>query len=230
MAGGEEGPAVGGAFGYPEGLGLAEAAEDGEVVDGAAGALGEAETKPHPRPLSARRGGNWVGLVVEVTVLDADEVVVLVEVGDLEPVGALAVLPGGEAAPADDAGVEAADFEEEVTGFGGETGVLEEGGVAGGVEGSLTPGPSPWGEGCGMLGVASAVGEVEAGFAEVFVEEVADEVDGVAVGAAGEAAVGVFTEVEGEGGVVVVVEGAEGLVAVDLDAEAGGDFFDGEGS
>jgi hypothetical protein len=30
--------------------------------------------------------------------------------------------------------------------------------------------------------------------------------------------------------VVVVVEGAEGLVAVDLDAEAGGDFFDGEGS
>ena len=133
MAGGEECPAVGGAFGYPEGLGLAEAAEDGEVVDGAAGALGEAETG----------FCSWG----EVTVLDADEVVVLVEVGDLEPVGALAVLPGGEAAPADDAGVEAADFEEEVTGFGAQVGVLEEGGVAGGVEGSLTPGPSPWGEG-----------------------------------------------------------------------------------
>jgi hypothetical protein len=59
---------------------------------------------------------------------------------------------------------------------------------------------------------------------------VAGEVDGVAVGAAGEAAVGVFTEVEGEGGMVVVMEGTEGLVAVDLDAEAGGDFFDGEGA
>ena len=84
---------------------------------------------------------------------------------------------------------------------------------------------SPIGVGDGVAG-----GEVEAGFAEVFVEEVADEVDGVAVGATGEAAVGVFLEVEGEGGVVVVMEGTEGLVAVDLDAEAGGDFFDGEGS
>jgi hypothetical protein len=73
------------------------------------------------------------GEVVEVTVLDADEVAVGVEVGDLEPVGALAVLPGGEAAPADDAGVETADFEEEVAGFGAEVGVLEEGGVAGNV-------------------------------------------------------------------------------------------------
>ena len=81
-----------------------------------------------------------------------------------------------------------------------------------------------------MLGFAGAVGEVLAGFAEVFVEELADEVDGVAVGAAGEAAVGVFLEVESEGGVVVVVEGTEGLVAVDLDAEAGGDFFDGDGA
>ena len=39
-------------------------------------------------------------MVVEVAVLDADEVAVGVEVGYLEPVGALAVAPGGEAAPA----------------------------------------------------------------------------------------------------------------------------------
>ena len=42
---------------------------------------------------------------------------VAVVVGDLEPVGALAVAPGGEAAPADDSGVEVALGEEE--GFGG---------------------------------------------------------------------------------------------------------------
>ena len=61
-------------------------------------------------------------------------------------------------------------------------------------------------------------------------EEVHDEVDGAAVGVADEAAVGVFTEVEGEGGVMVVVEGAEGFVGSDVEAEAGGDFLDGEGS
>ena len=76
-------------------------------------------------------------MVVEVAVLDADEVAVGVVVGDLEPVGALAVAPGGEAAPADDAWVEAALVEEEVAGFGGEVGVVEEGGVAGGVEGGV---------------------------------------------------------------------------------------------
>ena len=169
-------------------------------------------------------------MVVEVTVLDADEVVVLVEVGDLEPVGALAVLPGGEAAPADDAGVEVTLFEEEVAGFGAQVGVLEEGGVAGGVEGSLTPGPSPWGEGCGMLGFAGAVGEVEAGLLEVFVEEVADEVDGVAVGVADEAAVGVLPYVERQTSVVVVVEGAECFVVAHVEAEARGEVFDGDGA
>ncbi len=48
---------------------------------------------------------------------------------------ALAVAPGGEAAPADDAWVEAALVEEETACFGAEVGAVEEGGVAGGVEG-----------------------------------------------------------------------------------------------
>ena len=43
MAGGEERPAVGGAFGNPEGFAVVEEVEDGEVVDGAAGAGWEAE-------------------------------------------------------------------------------------------------------------------------------------------------------------------------------------------
>ena len=67
-----------------------------------------------------------------------------------------------------------------------------------------------------------------AGFFEVFVEEVHDEVDGAAVGVADEAAVGVASGVEGEGWVVVGVEGAEGFVAADFEAETGDDVFDGE--
>lgn len=120
---GEECPAVGGAFGDVEGVAFVEAVEDGEVVDGALGSFREAE---------ARFGAGG-----EVAVLDADEVAVGVVVGDLEPVDALAVAPGGEAAPADDARVEAAGVEEEVAGFGGEVGAVEEVGVAGGVEGGL---------------------------------------------------------------------------------------------
>jgi len=41
VAGGEECPAVGGAFGDVEGVAFVEAVEDGEVVDGAMGTGGE---------------------------------------------------------------------------------------------------------------------------------------------------------------------------------------------
>ena len=84
-----------------------------------------------------RIGVGGCGVVIEVAVLDAEEMAVTVVVGDLEPVDALAVAPGGEAAPADDAWVEAALVEDEVAGGGGEVGAVEEGGVAGGVEGGL---------------------------------------------------------------------------------------------
>ena len=63
-----------------------------------------------------------------------------VEVGDLQPGDAVLVCPRGEAAPADDTGVEAALGEEEVAGFGADVGVLEEAGVAGGVEGLMVHG------------------------------------------------------------------------------------------
>ena len=80
----------------------------------------------------------------------------------------------------------------------------------------------------GWGGFDGAVGEVEAGFFEVFVEEVHNEVDGAAVGVADEATVGVAAGVEGEGWVVVGMEGAEGFVAADFEAETGGDVFDGD--
>jgi hypothetical protein len=80
----------------------------------------------------------------------------------------------------------------------------------------------------GWGGFDGAVGEPLAGFFEVFVEEVHNEVDGAAVGVADEAAVGVAAGVEGEGGVMVGVEGAEGFVESDFEAEAGGDFLDGD--
>ena len=77
-------------------------------------------------------------------------------------------------------------------------------------------------------GLYGAVGEVEAGLLEVFVEEVADEVDGVAVGVADEAAVGVLPYVERQTSVVVVVEGAEGFVSRDLEPQPLRDLLDGE--
>lgn len=139
---GEECPAVGGAFGDVEGVAFVEAVEDGEVVDGAAGAGGEAEARLRRWFQDAGFRFQVTGILtlgsrVEVAVLDAEETAVGVVVGDLEPVDALAVAPGGEAAPADDAWVEAAGVEKEVAGFGGEVGAVEEVGVAGGVEGGL---------------------------------------------------------------------------------------------
>ena len=215
VAGGEECPAVGGAFGDVEGFAGLEAAQDGEVVDGAVGALGELEARGGGsgkwKVESGKRAFGVGAVVVEVSVLDADEVAVLGVVGDLEPVDAVAVVPGGEAAPADDAGVEAALVEEEVAGGGREVGAGEEAGVAGGVEGlgvtySFPPlGDSPYVRGRAAdagggetAGHSGAVGEPGAGFGEGFVEEVHDEVDGAAVGVADEAAVGVAAGVEGE--------------------------------
>ena len=123
MAGGEERPAVGGAFGDVQYLALFESVQYWQIVDAALRSLRELKTR-----LATRR---------EVAVLDADEAAVGVVVGYLEPVGALAVAPGGEAAPAGDAWVEAAGVEEETACFGAEVGAVEVLLVAGGVEGGL---------------------------------------------------------------------------------------------
>ena len=104
MACGEECPAVGGAFGDVECFSFFKLVQYWQIIDATLRSLWELKA--------------WLAAGCEVAVLDADEVAVGVVVGDLEPVGALAVAPGGEAAPADDAWVEAAGVEEEVAGFG----------------------------------------------------------------------------------------------------------------
>ena len=111
MAGGEECPAVGGAFGDVEFLTLFEFVEYREVVDAA--------------PRSLRKSEPWLRVALQVSVLDAHQFAISVVVGDLEPVDASSVAPGGEAAPADDAWVEAALVEEEGFGGGGEVGAVE---------------------------------------------------------------------------------------------------------
>lgn len=77
------------------------------------------------------------GAVGQSAVLEPDEVTLAVEVGDLQPGDAVAVAPGGEAAPADDAWVEVPDVEEKMACFGAEVGVAEVGLVAGGIEGGV---------------------------------------------------------------------------------------------
>ncbi len=144
---------------------------------------------------------------IEVSVLEADEVLALVEEGRLQPMDALSVCPRGEAAPCYDAWVESSLFEEKPLRFVAEPGVLEESGVAGGIERILSF--EFWGEGFVLFyyyvcGVGEPLASVWEGLAEV----VDDEVDCSAVCVAGEASVGVGACVECEAGVVVVVEWA----------------------
>ena len=82
MLGREHGPTVACALGDVEGFAGAEHGDDGQVVDGALGAVGEAETW---------RVATFV--VVEVAVLHSDELTVCGEVGYFEPRRALSVGP-----------------------------------------------------------------------------------------------------------------------------------------
>ena len=77
-------------------------------------------------------------MVIEVAVLNADEVAALVEEGCLEPMGALAVSPRGEAAPSYYARVEPSLVEEERPCLVAQPRMLEVAGVTRGVEGILS--------------------------------------------------------------------------------------------
>ena len=113
----EHGPAVGRAFGDEERLAHSQPVQYGQIVDAASGAAGEAEAKtPSNSPFRGR---------TQVAVLHADEFALLVVVGDLEPVRALAVAEGVESAPTDDARVELPFVEEELAGFCVQKRVLE---------------------------------------------------------------------------------------------------------
>ncbi len=232
---GEHRPAVGAALGDVERFALAEQAQHREIVNAALRPVREPKAGLLLRLLLLPRNVRGIlgGTIVEVAVLHSDEPPLLVEVGDLEPVGAVAVLPRGEATPACHPRVYPALLEEEPPCFGREPRVLEEGGVAGRIEGFV-----PVGRGRGRAQPVGqpflqddvvAVGEPPAGLGEVYVQQAHHEVDGAHGGVhADEAPAGVAPGVEGEAGVVVVVEGAECLVAGDTQSEPPGDLLNGQ--
>ena len=104
----EETPAVGTAFGNVERLSWFQMLQNLQIVDVAFGAFGETETR-----------SLWFQVqssMFQVTPLDSRQVAVGIVVGRLEPVVAVAILPGGDAAPADDAWVKPSLIEEEPAG------------------------------------------------------------------------------------------------------------------
>ena len=141
---------------------------------------------------------------------------VRVVVGRLQPMGAVAVGPRGEAAPGDDPWVQPSLLEEKLAGGVAEPRVLEEAGVAGRVEGlvSFLPGPRAR-EGQRVDPHASV--QPSAGLGKGHPQPPHHEVDRAALRPAGEAAEGVAARVERQARAVVVVEGAEALVALDAE-------------
>ena len=155
-------------------------------------------------------------LVVEVAVLQSHEPHVRVVVGRLQPMGAVAVGPRGEAAPGDDPWVQPSLLEEKLAGGVAEPRVLEEAGVAGRVEGfvSFLPG-SRAREGQRIDPHASV--QPSAGLGEGHPQPPHHEVDRASPRSAGEATEGVAARVERQARAMVVVEGAEALVALDVE-------------
>ena len=223
-AGGEHGDAVGDAFGNPEVFAGTETGEDGEVVDAATAATGEAEAG------DVSRG-------TEVAALDTEEMAVDVAVGYEQGGGievGTAITPAGrgltdaaDAQPTDYSGAEPALGKEEVTGGLVELGVLDQVaepfhiGTGNGLE---LGGSGP----CFGRKDVVLVGQPLAGFEEGFVEHLHGEVDDASVGFAHKAVVGVGPGIEGEAGVAVVVKGTEGLVLLYREAQAMGGRFDGD--
>ena len=155
-------------------------------------------------------------LVVEVAVLQSHEPHVGVVVGRLQPMGAVAVGPRGEAAPGDDPWVQPSLLEEKLAGGVAEPRVLEEAGVAGRVEGfvSFLPGPRAR-EGQRVDPHVSV--QPSAGLGEGHPQPPHHEVDRAAPRPAGEATEGVAARVVRQARAMVVVEGAEALVALDVE-------------
>lgn len=150
--------------------------------------------------------------VVEVAVLQTHEPHVRVVVGRLQPMGAVAVGPRGEAAPGGDPWVQPSLLEEKLAGGVAEPRVLEEAGVAGRVEGfvSFFPGPRA-GDGQGVDRHAPV--QPSAGLGKGHSQPPHHEVDRAALRPTGEATEGVAPRVERQARAMVVVEGAKALVA-----------------
>lgn len=234
---GEHGPAVGAPLRDPKRFARAKAQQHGLVVETASRPLrkpearlghglgqgGRSRTRPIVRLRDHSRGRSIFRLslrgraflVVEVAVLQTHEPHLRVVVGRLQPMGAVAVGPRGEAAPGDDPWVQPSLLEEKLAGGVAEPRVLEEAGVAGRVEGfvSFFPGPRV---GKGQRVDPHASVQPSAGLGEGHPQP-HHEVDGSAPRPAGEAAEGVAARVERQARAMVVVEGAEALVALDVE-------------
>lgn len=154
--------------------------------------------------------------VVEVAVLQSHEPHLRVVVGRLQPMGAVAVGPRGEAAPGDGPWVQPSLLEEKLAGGGAEPRVLEEAGVAGRVEGFVSFLPGPWAREGQRVDPHASV-QPSAGLGEGHPQPPHHEVDRAAPRPAGEATEGVAARVERQARAVVVVEGAEALVALDVE-------------
>lgn len=223
---GEHRPAVGAALRDPKRFARAKAQQHGLVVESASRPLRKSEARlGHGLGRGGHSRGRPIGrlslrgrafLVVEVAVLQSHEPHVRVVVGRLQPMGAVAVGPRGEAAPGDDPWVQPSLLEEKLAGGVAEPRVLEEAGVAGRVEGfvSFFPGPRAR-EGQRVDPHASV--QPSAGLGEGHPQPPHHEVDRAAPRPAGEATEGVAARVERQARAVVVVEGAEALVALDVE-------------
>lgn len=235
---GEHRPAVGAPLRDVERFARAKAQQHGLVVEAASRPLrksearlghglgrgGRSRTRPIVRLRDHSRGRSIFRLslrgrafpVVEVAVLQSHEPHVGVVVGRLQPMGAVAVGPRGEAAPGGDPWVQPSLLEEKLAGGVAEPRVLEEAGVAGRVEGfvSFLPGPRAR-EGQRVDPHASV--QPSAGLGEGHPQPPHHEVDRASPRPAGEAAEGVAARVERQARAMVVVEGAEALVALDVE-------------
>lgn len=150
-------------------------------------------------------------------------------VGDLEPGVAVAILPGGDAAPADNARVEVALVEQEPARFLREEGTLEVAGISAGVE---TVGFLLHGLRVGIfteddIGI---IREPLASFRKRLVQITHHQVNRSSRGIAYVAFIRVAAHVEMEAGVTVVVKRAERHVAHGLKAEPHGHSLNRKGT
>lgn len=238
---GEHRPAVGAALRDPKRFARAKAQQHGLVVETASRPLrkpearlghglgrgGRSRTRPIVRLRDHSRDRSIFRLslrgrafpVVEVAVLQSYEPHVGVVVGRLQPMGAVAVGPRGEAAPGGDPWVQPSLLEEKLAGGVAEPRVLEEAGVAGRVEGFVSFFlllPGPWAREGQRVDPHASV-QPSAGLGEGHPQPPHHEVDRAAPRPAGEATEGVAARVERQARAMVVVEGAEALVALDVE-------------
>ena len=202
----EHRPAVGAAFGDVERLALLKLVQNGQIIDAALCPIGKTETRRSP--------------LRQISVLDAYQLAFPIVVGYLQPIDAMLVPPRGESAPADDALVELALLEEKLPCRLAQEWMLEEAGVAGGVE----SGDLATKLGCRLRTLLNQnivrIGEPTAGIEEILVQTMHHQVDGATRGTTREAAIRISSYAERQACVMVVVKRAKALVLRNLEPKS----------